>query len=111
MDCPLGDACQNAHNVFEIHLHPTVYRTELCTVEQRTGQVHTCLGSSLYMGTLPPVPWDGWRMWGVGGECVYRGGTAFAHVLTSAPVWTGRGVLDFFLSLSILRHLSIFVIL
>jgi hypothetical protein len=28
--CPAGDACSFAHNVFERYLHPDKYRTQLC---------------------------------------------------------------------------------
>lgn len=30
--CPRGDSCPYAHSVFELHLHPNRYRTQLCTM-------------------------------------------------------------------------------
>ncbi|KAI8467518.1 MAG: hypothetical protein J3K34DRAFT_34237, partial [Monoraphidium minutum] len=30
--CPRGDSCPYAHSVFELHLHPSRYRTSLCTM-------------------------------------------------------------------------------
>ncbi|GBF98258.1 hypothetical protein Rsub_10921 [Raphidocelis subcapitata] len=30
--CPRGEGCSYAHSVFELHLHPSRYRTQLCTM-------------------------------------------------------------------------------
>jgi len=30
-ECPAGEACTNAHNVFELWLHPARFRTQLCS--------------------------------------------------------------------------------
>ncbi|KAK9787486.1 hypothetical protein WJX73_002040 [Symbiochloris irregularis] len=40
-NCPRGDSCPYAHNVFEYWLHPTRYRTQLCNDGERCAR-HVC---------------------------------------------------------------------
>lgn len=37
--CQFGNACPCAHGVFELWLHPSKYKTELCTRQREPGKV------------------------------------------------------------------------
>ncbi|KAI8463914.1 MAG: hypothetical protein J3K34DRAFT_526627 [Monoraphidium minutum] len=57
-DCPLGEACGGAHNVFEVWLHPRRYKTKLCC---DMGSCHrkVCFFAHASEELRSPAPCDG----------------------------------------------------